>query len=390
VARELVAAADDFERARRRQGSSGRFWYSFGWIDDNSFVSLRVLTAMATQTRYEVWKEIVWVWDEKKSTQYLFGELRVPPLVGMELRIHERRIVLPAAKKAKYARQVQKICTEAEAHPRSLVSSEELDKCLGQLIHAADVYFEMWLHFMELLGEIGGGRSLVTHTGVGKAARHHLREMVRVMTTAEGRPSTSYCLRPGQDGLPVFCSWSDAARNTRTFDGGVGGYFHAYDSGVVFFFAEKLPVWLVKAADITQLEMQAATIVAHLQQMVAGALDSADGPQQYLIQFGDNQSVFRHVLNTMRGRSPGMRPMAAARWRMERRNPRLVCGVWIPREDNAAADALANVDIAAFVQYMRRRYPASLSLCRLAVPAEVLISSDLRVAARRGGSQAAA
>ena len=157
---------------------------------------------------------------------------------------------------------------------------------------------------MELLGEIGGGRSLVTHTGVGKAARHHLREMVRVMTTAEGRPSTSYCLRPGQDGLPVFCSWSDAARNTRTFDGGVGGYFHAYDSDVVFFFAEKLPVWLVRAADITQLEMQAATIVAHLQQMVAGALDSTDGPQQYLIQFGDNQSVFRHVLNTMRGRSP--------------------------------------------------------------------------------------
>ena len=69
MARELVAAADDFERARRRQGSSGRFWYSFGWIDDNSFVSLRVLTAMATRTRYEVWKEIVWVWDEKKSTQ---------------------------------------------------------------------------------------------------------------------------------------------------------------------------------------------------------------------------------------------------------------------------------------------------------------------------------
>ena len=100
--------------------------------------------------------------------------------------------------------------------------------------------------------------------------------------------------------------------------------------------------------------------------------------------------MFRHVLNTMRGRSPGMRPLAAARWRMERRNPRLVCGVWIPRESNKAADALANVDIAAFVQHMRRRYPASLCLCRLAVPTEVLISDDLRVAVRRGGSQAAA
>ena len=388
--REMVAAADAFEQARRRLGESGRFWYSFGWIDDNSFVSLRVLTVLATQVRYAVWEEIVWVWDKKKSTQYLFGELHVPPIVGVELRLHERRIELPAAKKDKYGRQVQKICAAAEIHPRSLVSSEELDKSLGQLIHAADVYFEMWLHFMELLGSLSSGRSLVTHTAVGKAARHHLREMVRVMTTADGRPSTSYCLRPGQDGLPVFCTWSDAARNTRTFAGGIGGYFHAWDCDVVFFFAESLPVWLVQAADVTQLEMHAATVAAHLQQMVYGQLAREADPQSYLIQYGDSQSVFRHVLNTMRGRSPGMRPLAAARWRMERRNPRLVCGVWIPRESNKAADALANVDIAAFVQHMRRRYPASLCLCRLAVPTEVLISDDLRVAVRRGGSQAAA
>ena len=90
--REMVAAADAFEQARRRLGESGRFWYSFGWIDDNSFVSLRVLTVLATQVRYAVWEEIVWVWDKKKSTQYLFGELHVPPIVGVELRLHERRI----------------------------------------------------------------------------------------------------------------------------------------------------------------------------------------------------------------------------------------------------------------------------------------------------------
>ena len=84
----MVAAADAFEQARRRLGESGRFWYSFGWIDDNSFVSLRVLTALATKVRYAVWEEIVWVWDKKKSTQYLFATH-----CGL------RRIELPAAKK---------------------------------------------------------------------------------------------------------------------------------------------------------------------------------------------------------------------------------------------------------------------------------------------------
>eukprot|EP01048_Picozoa_sp_COSAG05_P016521 COSAG05_NODE_2136_length_3500_cov_13.683622_5_plen_108_part_00 len=59
--REMVAAADAFASARQQLGFSGRFWFSFGWVDDNSFVSLRVLTALATKARYDVWQEIVWV-----------------------------------------------------------------------------------------------------------------------------------------------------------------------------------------------------------------------------------------------------------------------------------------------------------------------------------------
>ena len=75
----------------------------------------------------------------------------------------------------------------------------------------------------------------------------------------------------------------------------------------------------------------------------------SSGPTEYLVQTGDSQSVFRFVLNTMRARSRGMRPLVAKRWQAEKSTSRLLTGVWVPREQNRPADALANLDLARFV-----------------------------------------
>ena len=111
-------------------------------------------------------------------------------------------------------------------------------------------------------------------------------------------------------------------------------------------------------------------------------------PTSYLIQTGDSQSVSRHVLNSLRARSPGMRPLAAQRWVEERRLSRLLCGVWVPREENTAADALCNLNLQAFIEQMMRRYSADISMCRLKVPDNVLISDELLTAVRRGKRKA--
>ena len=126
-----------------------------------------------------------------------------------------------------------------------------------------------------------------------------------------------------------------------------------------------MPEWLVKLADIGQIEIHANTVAAHLQRMVEqrdgrwGRAESGE-PTSYLVQTGDSQSVSRHVLNSLRARSPGMRPLAAQRWVEERRLTRLLCGVWVPREENTAADALCNLDLREFVEQMRRRYSEDL------------------------------
>ena len=389
--REVVDAADTYAEIRRKAGYSGRFWYQFAWVDDTSAASLRVFTATVRRVRYAVWKELNWIWDTAKSTQYLYGQRLVPPTVGLELRATERRIALPASKMDKYEKLATELCADAERHPRALVESVKVERLIGQLLHAADVYIEMWVFFLELVYSIGSDLQLATHTVLSKASRHCIRRLVQIMRSSNGRPFTPYKLRPGVDGLPVWLSRTDAGRNTRTFEGAVGGYFHLYGSADIFFFAEPLPQWLVELGNITQLEQHAADIAAALQVVVSRQLiqqRESSSPTEYLVQTGDSQSVFRFVLNTMRARSRGMRPLVAKRWQAEKSSSRLLTGVWVPREQNRPADALANLDLARFVQLMEREFPSTVRFCRLAVPDRVLLSDALLRAARSGGGQA--
>jgi hypothetical protein len=315
--RRMVAAADEYASQRQARGYSGRFWFQFAWIDDNSAVSLRVFSAAVRQVRYDVWRELRWICDEAKSTEYLYGQLEIPATVGVELDPVARRMALPVAKMGKYEAAAMELCAVAEQHPRSLVPVVEMERVVGQLLHAADIHIEMWMFFMELICSIRWAGQPEKHTLLSKSARHCLREMIRIMRTTPGRPLTPYRLRPGADGLPVWLTRTDAGRNTRTFAGAIGGYFHRWDCEDVFFFAERLPEWLVQATDVTQLELHAADVAAELQAAVSrqgGRGGGGQGPAQYLVQTGDSQSVFRFVLNTMRARSPGMRPLVATRW----------------------------------------------------------------------------
>ena len=211
--REVVAAADEYMAARRSRGYSGRFWFQFAWVDDTSVASLRVFTATACRVRYEVWRELQWIWDVEKSTQYLFGQPQIPATVGCELVVPQRRMELPQAKRQKYERLANELCADAVSHPRALVESVKLERVIGQLLHAADFYIEMWIFFLELIYSIGSDMQLATRTVLSKAARHCIREMVRIMQTGEGRPFTPYRLRPGGDGLPVWMTRTDAGRN---------------------------------------------------------------------------------------------------------------------------------------------------------------------------------
>lgn len=387
--RDVVDAVDTYVRVRRERGGSGRLWYQFGWIDDNSAAAIRVFSASVWQVRYQVWTELKWVWDKAKSVECLYGQLAVPATVGIEVRAQERRLVLPSCKIDKYSQAAAALQLAAEQHPRALVESVQLERVTGQYLHAADLYIEMWIFFMDFIGSIDEGVQLETHTVLSKSARHALRKMTQVMRTGGGRPLTPYKPRPGADGLPVFLTWSDAGRNTRTFKGAIGAYFHLYGLEDIFFIAEALPRWLVQLADITQMEQHAADVIAAVQAIAfPSAHYHGDGPRQYLIQTGDSQSVFRFVLNTMRARTRGMRPLAASRWQAEKSLRRLVCGVWVPREDNRPADALANLDLVGFVQQMQLRYSDSVRFCRLAVPQHILISDALLCAVRSGAAEA--
>ena len=107
------------------------------------------------------------------------------------------------------------------------------------------------------VGCFGGALGFMMHSD-GRMPLFHLLSMI----------TTSYVLRPGEDGLPVWMTWVDGARNTKTFFGAVGGYFHLFDGEEFFFFAEQLPEWRVLLADIGQIEMHANTVAARLQRMV--------------------------------------------------------------------------------------------------------------------------
>ena len=386
--RELVQLCDDFFARRRSSGNHGRFFTCFAWIDDNSRGSLCVLTAIVSRLQYRVWDELNWIWDRKKAAIYRFGDPVVPPVTGVCLVLHQGRIRLPVTKSQKYVVAISTILTAAEKHPQSLAPSQDMESCMGKIIHAADIAIDIWIYFLDLVAELRG-RWRSQWVQLTKTAKARLRDIRSCLEAPFGRPLASYRLRPGSDGLPVWRTWTDASRREGSFFGAAGGFIHKWGSNRIYFFAEQWPESMVEANDISVLEHQAATIARRWQDRLSDtslpplSAEQAS-PREYLIQYGDNESTFRYVLNNMRAGAGGMRALTAERAALEWRRNTCVCGVWIPRELNQAADALANLDLQLFVSLACEMFPArQLIFCRLSVPDHWLVSDPLHVASRR-------
>jgi hypothetical protein len=72
----------------------------------------------------------------------------------------------------KYSQAAEALQLTAEQHPRALVESVQLERVTGQYLHAADVYIEMWIFFMDfIIGSIDEGVQLVETNRKGPFVR---------------------------------------------------------------------------------------------------------------------------------------------------------------------------------------------------------------------------
>jgi hypothetical protein len=363
---DVRRAADRWTAARRAAGNSGDWFAGFGWFDDNSLAVFKFFSQKALSIQQRVWDKINLITDPEKHALNLYGHTVQEPIVGFVLDAKAREHRLPEVKRAKYASGIDAVCAKAEANS-GWVPRELTDTLFGQLVHAADPYPAMWQDLLPLCSLLIRKDGMES-TRVPAAARDRLRNLKVTLTTAAGRPLTSYRYQPGGDGLPVWVTYTDASRNTESFFGAAGGWFRKWGCNRIFFFCREWPPAEVAKSNITEMEMLGTDVAAYLTQAVQSAEER--GNLQYLLQYGDNQSVSEHVLNSLHARSAGMRFLASRRYGTELRAKRLLSSCHVYREWNSPADALANMDIGCFMRLILRQFPAA-SFCRLAVPDEV-------------------
>ena len=63
----------------------------------------------------------------------------------------------------------------------------KLERVIGQLLHAANVYVEMWVLFLEFIYSVGSDLQLATHTVLSKASWHCIRRLVQIMRSSKGK-----------------------------------------------------------------------------------------------------------------------------------------------------------------------------------------------------------
>ena len=368
---EVRKAVEAFIQARLRLGASGHIFTQFGWFDDNSLGCLRPFTSLAKKTRYDLWREINWEWEQEKAGTNLYGAEKVNAIVGFDIFVASRDTKLPPAKVDKYGRKIDEVVKLAETHPRALVINEGMfDTLIGQLVHSSEVIPSLWQKFIELMVIIRNCRGPV-YTRCPPAARRVLKQVKSCIVENLGIPLTPYSRRPGYDGLPVWVSYTDASRNTRTFFGAQGGYFWSWNHNVIFFFCRQWEHSEVQRSNIGELEFAAANTAASLQAAVMESLYDQNNAMHYLLQYGDNSAVFDYTLNNLSSNRDGMRILCVNRVSDERRVQRLLSACHIPRTHNTWADALANMDVTLFVRLVWAHWPRA-RLCRLVVSDEAM------------------
>jgi hypothetical protein len=369
---ETRLAALSFQADRRAISQSGSFFCQMAWFDDNSCGALSFFTQTVKSTQRALWRRFCIAFSEAKAAINLYDARSFEPALGLELRCKARQTRLPPSKVQDYAAGIGEMLSDAEQHPQRLVERPKVEKSVGRVLFASGPVPTVWHDFLILIGLLLVQSSFEHYVRFNDRMVACWSSIRTKLQTQNGRPTTSYAYRPGCDGLPVWITRTDASRRTSTFFGAAGGWFHAWESDVVFFFCTRWPEDIVKATNIGELELAAAEIAARLVTDVQVALGCPTAG--YLYQYGDNSACFDSVLNGMHARKDGMRFLTARRASQEMALERLLASAFIPREANRPADALANMDVPAFVRLIRAEHPTA-GLCRLAVPAAY---ADLR------------
>ena len=101
----------------------------------------------------------------------------------------------------------------AEDHRQSLLELDPFNSLLGKLAHAVLGIPQLWEDFITLVQgmtmQARQYRVFVQLTPVMRRAMVAAREKLQ---SKEGLPFTSYRLRPGEDKLPIWISFTDASR----------------------------------------------------------------------------------------------------------------------------------------------------------------------------------
>jgi hypothetical protein len=357
----------EFVRRRRSQGASGDIFCKNGWFDDNQGAALRPFVAIARQIQREFWAQFGVAISTEKSKFNPWESTVFEAAVGVEIRARVRRITLPPEKVDKYTDEITQMLTGVEQSNEDLAPRPLIERIIGRAVHACEPIPTLWTVVISLISQMAAQSSFRHYIKVHRDMRALFTEMIDLMRHRNGRPLTSYAPRPGVDNFPVVIGASDASRREVSFFGAGGGWFRLWNTDTIFFFSRRWAVDTVRRANISELEMSAANVLA---QLVDDVMQSLFGSAEryYLFQFGDNESVFRHCLNGFHAGSPGMRRLTYQRARQEYRCQRMTIAAHVFREQNVPGDALANLDEQGFAAAIREQFPTA-SLVRLTVPA---------------------
>ena len=355
---QMRQQTEAFQRRRRGLSQSGDLFCKNAWFDDNQGAALRPFVEAARGIQRNFWLEFKVAFSKRKSAFNPWETQLWEAAVGVEIRARLRQCVLPANKVVRYTEGVEEIERHAATHPQHLIPRDLVETAIGRAVHACDPIPDMWIVLIALLALFTDQSSFKHWIRGGSEMMELFARMKSVLREQNGRPLASYHPRPGADGLPVLITFSDASRRVGTYFGAAGGWFYLRETNVIFFFCWLWPPAMVEQCNIGELETKAAEITARLaDDVVTGLLRHFS--KYYMYQFGDNEGAFGHALNSFHSRKKGMRWLTHQRAILERQCQRLLETVHCLRTQNKLADALANMDVAVFLERIQKLHPGA-------------------------------
>jgi len=354
---------------RELAGESTAWTCMLGFFDDNSFGCFSMngeWTAVVRRVAQQVWARYRMRLSDEKTEIMHWGAADMPPILGREVSVAERMKRLSREKQQQYGANIDEIIAAAEAadNPKNLVTKEAMQQLLGRLLFGMMSGIPtMWPDFLVLLACLATNwspRLLRLHA----EARDILRHMQWRLHHENGTASTPYTLRPLQDGLPVWVTFTDAG--LRGQDGhhtraGYGGWIWLYGSDRIQYFHGEWDISAIDRGrvDINELETLAQEYAADL------VAEWMDGEEHYLYAIGDSGVHFGNVLSKDKMSSAGLRFLYRQRSDRAWLTRQLVCTLHVTREWNCPADSLANGVEQKFTAEIRELMGEGVTLERM-------------------------